>query len=79
MLGFQELDPETMFPPGPATQTGKSAGSVGGVTGPILRFVIRQLSVAGLPAGAGGSTTSLVTGTVAEEVQPVRLLVITRV
>ena len=79
MLGFQEFGPETMLPPGPATQTGKSVGSVGAGTGPILRFVIRQLSVAGLPAGASGAIMSLVTGTVAEEVHPVKLLVMTRV
>ena len=79
MLGFQELDPETILPPGPATQTGKSVGSVGGVIGPMFKFSTVQLSVAGLPAGAGGAKVLIVTGTVAEEVQPVRLLVISRV
>ena len=78
-LGFQEFCPETMLPPPLATQTGKSVGSEGGIAGPMLKFVVAQVSVLGLPAGAGGGTMLEVTVTVAEEVQPVVILVIWRV
>ena len=60
-------------------QTGKSVESVGTGTGPMFKSRIVQFSVAGLPAGAGGASVLIVTGTVAEEVQPVKLLVMSRV
>ena len=79
IFGFQVFPPETMFPPALATQTGDRVVSVGAGSGPILRSVMMQLSVAGLPAGAGGGCVLIVTGTVVEEVQPVKLLVMSKV
>ena len=73
------MPPETMFPPPLATQLRVNVVSVGGIAGPILKFVTVQVSVFGLPAGAGGSVVLEVTVTEVEDVQPVVELVINKV
>ena len=60
-------------------QEGDSRVSLGGLEGPILTSVITQLSVAGLPTGAGGAWVLEVTVTDVEEVQPVLVLVMSKV
>ena len=60
-------------------QDGTSSVSVGAGIGPMFRFVTAQLSVAGLPTGAGGASVLELTVTDVEEVQPVIVLVINKV
>ena len=60
-------------------QDGTSNVSVGGMTGPIFKLVIVQLSKAGLPTGTGGGRILELTVTDVEEVQPVLALVINKV
>ena len=67
-----------MLPP-LVDQDGTSKVSVGGITGPIFRSVIVQLSVAGLPTGTGGAWVLALTVTEVEEVQPVIVLEINKV
>jgi hypothetical protein len=76
MFGFQVFPPDTMLPPPLATQLGNKVGSPGGTAGPMFRSVTAQVSMPGLPAGAGGGCMLDVTVTEADEVQPVVMFVI---
>ncbi len=60
-------------------QDGTSNVSVGGMTGPIFKLVIVQLSKAGLPTGTGGGSVLELTVMEVEEVQPVLILVTSKV
>jgi hypothetical protein len=67
-----------MLPP-LVDQDGTSKVSVGGMTGPIFKLVIVQLSVAGLPTGTGGAWVFELTVMEVEEVQPLLILVTNKV
>jgi hypothetical protein len=49
------------------------------MTGPIFKLVIVQLSKAGLPTGTGGGSVLELTVMEVEEVQPVLILVTSKV